>query len=124
MSSNDLDKVKQDILSFVQEKHDKCSIVKSLDTFVTNELLKHLNYIDKKDRILFKKCLEDIEKIANPSKKINYIETSKVIKGDFIKFEDYDLEDLFKSNNFLNSHFENIESINDNTEFTEGFSDI
>ena len=98
MSSNDFDKVKQDIMSFIKEKHEKCSHVKSLDTFVINELLKNfntVNRIDRIDRISFQKCLEDIEQGSNKSKKRNDIETSKIIKGDFITFEDYDFENLW-----------------------------
>lgn len=124
MSSNDFDKVKQDIMSFIEEKHEKCSHVKSLDTFVINELLKDFNTVDRRDRISFQKCLEDIEKGSNKSKKRNDIETSKIIKGDFITFEDYDFEDLFQNNNYLNLHFENLNNINNNIEFIESFSYI
>tara|TARA_B100001248_G_C27372604_1_gene452490 strand:+ start:973 stop:1347 length:375 start_codon:yes stop_codon:yes gene_type:complete len=124
MSSNDFDELKQDVLSFIEEKHNKCLQVNSLDTFVINELLKHFNSVDKEDKILFQKCLEDIQKGSNKLKKTNTIEISKIIKGDFITFEDYDFENLFQNNNYLNFHFENLNNINNDIEFNESFSDI
>jgi hypothetical protein len=84
------DRVKKSFEVFVnKDKENRFILLDSQDSFITNEVL---NFF-KNDLNNFKKILKegDGNSKETETENVNGIETSNVIKGDFIVFEDYDL---------------------------------
>jgi hypothetical protein len=102
--SKDFDVIKDYFETFTKDK--QFSLLNCRDDFVTEEILKFFN-----DETL------GFKKLFNENKKI---EMSKVIKGNFIVFEDYNLDDLFEDE-YENNKFDSYSNLIDKEEFTESF---
>lgn len=110
MTSKDFDTIKNIFEEFVKEN--RFSILNSKNDFITNETLDFLN--DKNTG--FKKTLE-----TNINK--DEIEMSKVIKGDFIIFENYDLFQ-YENISYDSDNHNSSEQINVEPDFTESFEHL
>jgi len=110
------DIINKDIKSIIKENNS--TLVISLNDMIIDELLIHLNG-----------TTNDIKSHLIKNSK-NNIDISNIIKGDFIKFEDYNLNNIFNNVESKDNKisFDNIfddSNFNDSKEaFNEKFSDI
>jgi hypothetical protein len=110
------DIIKKDIKSIIKENNS--TLVISLNDMIIDELLIHFNG-----------TTNDIKSHLITNSK-NNIDISTIIKGDFIKFEDYNLNNIFNNVESKDNKisFDNIfddSNFNDSKEaFNEKFSDI
>jgi hypothetical protein len=118
---SDFDKIKFMFKRFVED-HD-CNLINSENEFITNRLLRFLNSDDDND-YNFKKTLEDnLRKTSNNNTENINIEMSKIIKGDFIVFETYNLfQDAEQGN--ITSDINNLSDDEITDEFTESFEQL
>ena len=118
------DRVKKSFEVFVNEdKENRFILLDSQHSFITNEVLDFFN----NDLNNLRKMLKKGDGNSKETENANRIETSKVIKGDFIVFEDYDLfhhEGVSdKTKHEFTESFDDYGRVSDKTEheFTESF---
>jgi hypothetical protein len=107
---SEFDKIKRIFKRFVEDKN--CNLLNSENEFITNNIV---NFLNSKNNS-FKKALQ------NNTNNMN-IEMSKVIKGDFIVFETYNLFQYEEQANIINT---SNNSLDDEIagDFTESFEQL